>query len=147
MNERLLEIREFKGDGYKPLVDYDRWRVAILRYIDELEPERIDKLERHTQTDEVFVLLHGLGVLLMGGNEATLDVIHPQVLEPGKIYNVKCNAWHNILLSRDASVLLVENRDTGALNTDYARLTPEQKHSILEIARHFSDTTDGDKLF
>jgi ureidoglycolate hydrolase len=135
MDESLLEIREYTGEGYQPLVDYAGWRVAVLRYIDELEPDRIDKLERHTQTDEVFVLLHGQGVLLMGGNDAALAAIHPQVLEPGKLYNVKRNAWHNILLSRDATVLLVENRDTGTGNSEYAPLTPEHRRSILEIAR------------
>ena len=141
----MLEIREFNGEGYKPLVDYASWRVAILRYIDELEPGRIDTLERHTETDEVFVLLRGQGVLLMGGNEATVNAIHPQALESGKIYNVKRNSWHNILLSRDASVLLVENRDTGTPNSEYAHLTSEQKHSILKIAEQFTELTNADK--
>jgi hypothetical protein len=137
MDESVLEIREYKGEGYKPLVDYASWRVAILRYIDELEPDRIEALERHTETDEVFVLLHGQGVLLMGGNAATVNAIVPQTLEPGKLYNVKRNAWHSTLLSRDASVLIVENRDTNESNSEYARLTSEQKRSILEIASRF----------
>jgi hypothetical protein len=134
MDEKLLEIREYDGEGFKVLVDHAGWRVAILRYIDELRPDRIEEMERHTETDEVFVLLHGLGVLLMGGNEARVKGICPQAMEPGKIYNLKCNAWHTILLSRDASVLLVENRDTSRRNSEYTRLTTEQKHSILEIA-------------
>jgi hypothetical protein len=137
MDESVLEIREYKGEGYKPLVDYASWRVAILRYIDELEPDRIETLERHTETDEVFVLLHGQGVLLMGGNAATVNAIVPQALEPGKLYNVKRNAWHSTLLSQDASVLIVENRDTNESNSEYARLTSEQKRSILETASRF----------
>jgi ureidoglycolate hydrolase len=135
MDETLLEIRDYQGEGYQPLVDYCDWRVAILRYLDELQPERIDSMERHTETDEVFVLLLGQGVLIMGGCEAQVEHIYPQVMERGKIYNVKRNAWHTILLSRDASVLLVENRDTGNHNSEVTRLSGEIRHSILEQAR------------
>ena len=132
MDNTLLEIRDYQGKGYQPLVDYGEWRVAILRYLDELQPERIESMERHTETDEVFVLLVGQGVLIMGGCKAQVERIYLQVMEHGKIYNVKRNAWHSILLSRDASVLLVENRDTGEHNSETAQLSPEVRRSILE---------------
>jgi len=141
MDESLLEIREYDGEGYQPLVDHAGWRVAFLRYIDELLPERIEAMERHVETDEVFVLLNGAGTLLLGGNAAGVDEIASQAMEPGKIYNVKRNSWHTILLSRDATVLLVENRDTGPQNSEYVRLTPEQRQSILEIAQQSTDST------
>jgi ureidoglycolate hydrolase len=143
MDERLLEIRNYDGEGYKVLVKYAGWRVAVLRYIDELLPDKIDSMERHTQTDEVFVLLCGQGILLLGGNEAQVNGIYPQVMEHGKIYNVKCNAWHGILLSRDASVLIVENRDTDRSNSEYTSLTSEQRHSILAIAEQFLPSSIG----
>jgi ureidoglycolate hydrolase len=147
MDENLLEIREYNGEGYQPLVDYGAWRVAILRYIDELMPERIETLERHVETDEVFVLLHGRGVLLLGGNGARVAGIAPLTMDSGKIYNVKCNTWHSILLSRETSVLLVENRNTGQPNTEYARLTLEQRKAILEIAKQYPETLVGDESF
>ena len=134
MDETLLEIRDYQGKGYQPLVDYGDWRVAILRYLDELQPDRIDSMERHTETDEVFVLLFGQGVLIMGGCEAQVERIYPQEMELGKIYNVKRNAWHTILLSRDASVLLVENKDTGEHNSEITRLSGEIRQLILEQA-------------
>jgi hypothetical protein len=93
-------------------------------------------MERHTETDEVFVLLRGQGVLILGGRGAQVDCIYPQVMEHGKIYNVKRNAWHTILLSRDASVLLVENNDTGEHNSETIRLSPEHRRSILEKTQH-----------
>jgi ureidoglycolate hydrolase len=135
MDKALLEIREYQGEGYQPLVDYGEWRVAILRFLDGLQPERIDSMERHTETDEVFVLLCGQGVLILGGSGAQVDGIYPQVMEHGKIYNIKRNVWHTILLSRDASVLIVENRDTGKHNSEYADLSPQQRHAIQERAR------------
>jgi hypothetical protein len=134
MDESLLEIRDYQGAGYQPLVDFGEWRVAILRFLDHLQPDRIDAMERHTETDEVFVLLQGQGVLLLGGRCAQVDGIATQVMERGKIYNVKCNAWHSILMSRDASVLLVENRDTDIHNSEYTGLSPDQRRIILDKA-------------
>jgi len=144
MNESSLQISEYVGEGYKPLVDYAGWRVAVLRYIDELQPDKIESMERHTQTDEVFVLLCGQAILLLGGNQARVNGIDPQVMEHSKLYNVKRNAWHSILLSRDATVLIVENRDTDRSNSEYASLTSEQRHSIMVIAGHFKISSNGD---
>ena len=135
MDENWLEIREFTGEGYKPLIDYGQWRVAFLRYLDELLAEHIERMERHLETDEVFVLLQGRAVLLLGGNGTALDGVHPQTMESGKLYNVKCNAWHAILLSRDATILLVENCDTGERNTEYAALSAGQRRRIVDLAQ------------
>ena len=134
MDERLLEIRDYEGEGYQPLVDYGTWRVAILRFLDGLQPERQSSMERHTETDEVFVLTKGKGMLIMGGNGGQIDGIYPQVMEIGKVHNVKRNAWHTVLLSRDASVLLVENCDTDKNNSEYADLSKEQRKLIVDIA-------------
>ncbi len=122
MDEALLEIRQYTGEGYLPLIDFNTWRVAILRWEPASLPENIDRMERHTQTDEVFVLLEGQATLVLGGNSEKVDGIHPQVLEPCKLYNVKQNTWHSILLSRDVSILIVENRNTGEGNSEYCSL-------------------------
>jgi hypothetical protein len=135
MDEKLLEIREYAGPGYQPLIDFAGWRVAILNYLDGIHPERIDSVERHTATDEVFVLLKGEGVLFVGTGEACLDSLVPEVMAIGKVYNVKRGAWHTIVLSPDASVLLVENCDTGEANSEYSPLQPEHSRLILETAR------------
>jgi len=135
MNERLVEIREYTGEGYQPLVDYGAWRVAILNYLDGIHPERLDSVERHVETDEVFVLLKGQGLLFLGEGEPDVEQLHPLVMEAGKIYNIKKNVWHTIVLSRDASVLIVENRDTGRHNSRYSPLQPAQRALVLETAR------------
>ena len=54
-----LEVSSFNGEGYLPLIDFESWRVAELRYIDELEPDRIDNMQKHNETDEIFVVLEG----------------------------------------------------------------------------------------
>lgn len=38
--ESLLEIREHNGPDYKPLIDYQSWRVALMNYMPDLVPEK-----------------------------------------------------------------------------------------------------------
>lgn len=133
MDESVLEISQYLDVGYKPLVDFGTWRVAILRWIEGLLPERQETMERHIQTDEVFVLLEGRATLILGGNGTEASGVYPQVMENGKLYNVKQNAWHTVLVSRDASILIVENNDTGKDNTEYCTLTPGLKQEISKL--------------
>lgn len=135
MDEKLLEIREFAGAGYQPVIDYSTWRVAILNYIDEIHPEQIGFMERHNETYEVFVLINGQGILFLGEGDQKVEKIQTQVMESGKIYNVKQGIWHTVVLSRNGSVLIVENRNTSKANSNYFTLGPEQRELILEKAR------------
>lgn len=133
MDENLLEIRSHDGPGYQPQVDYGAWRVAILNYTEA--PEAIVNVERHNETDEIFVLTRGKGVLFIGDGAAHPERLFPQPMELGKIYNVKKAVWHTVIMSLDASILIVENRDTSKQNSDHSELKPEQKALILETAR------------
>ena len=96
-------------------------------------------MERHTETDEVFVLLRGRGTLILGGNGIKSEGALAEPMEIGRIYNVKRLAWHTVLLSRDASILLVENHDTDEHNSEYDQLSPKQRSQVMETARreHF----------
>lgn len=133
MTENLLEIKEYGGEGYQPLVDFGTWRVAFLRFIDELIPENIHRVERHVETDEVFVLLHGQAVLFLGEGENEIEQLHQVLMQPGKLYNIRKNAWHTCVLSRDATILLVENKDTGIKNTDYIELSLLQRKTLVDV--------------
>jgi hypothetical protein len=131
IDEHLLEIRSYEGAGYQPLIDYDKWRVAILRYCDELLPERILAMQRHNETDEVFVLLEGRCILFLGEGNDTITSITGIDLEPRKIYNVKRGVWHSHTLNNDASVLIVENRDTTIQNSPKKLLNDNQRRRIV----------------
>jgi hypothetical protein len=134
MDEDWLQIRSYEGMGFQPLVVFNNWRVAVLNYLDAIRPECNKRMERHTETDEVFVLLKGHGILIIGGNSTKVEEIYPQKMEIGVAYNVRRGAWHTILLSCDASVLLMEEADTGDHNSEFATLSPEFHRQIVEIA-------------
>ena len=133
IDEHLLEIHNCEGIGYQPLIDYDKWRVAILRYSDELLPERIFTMQRHDETDEVFVLLEGRCILFIAEVNDTIASITGIDLEPRKIYNVKRGVWHSHTLNNDASVLIVENRDTTKQNSPKKILNDDQRQRITDI--------------
>ncbi|HYH01688.1 MAG TPA: hypothetical protein VEC37_01160 [Bacillota bacterium] len=131
----LLEIKEYDGSGYQPLITFQTWRVAVLKYCDELLPERIAKMQRHEKTDEVFILLQGKCLLYIGTGDTYVNGIAAQAMEPLRIYNVKRSAWHTHTLSRDAVVLIVENEDTAPANSPEMLLDEVQRQELVKLAR------------
>ncbi len=120
----LIDIVTHKDAGYKPLVYFEGWRVAILN--DNPESHRLEKLsflERHMRTDEVFVLISGECTLLVAGNGSAPDEIEMVRMEPGKIYNIRQAVWHGTIGSESFSVLMLENADTSKQNTEYYPVT------------------------
>lgn len=108
-----IEIKEYNGPGYKEQIDFNNWRVAIANYKPELEESRLEYLERHLESDEVFVLVEGTAGLLIGEEKARCQ------FEKGKLYNVKCGTWHRVFMTPDSKIVIVENADTGKDNTEY----------------------------
>jgi len=135
LSEQLLEVREHTGAGYRPLVDFATWRVAILNFAEELRVENLTRMQRHNETDEVFVLLQGRCVLFVGEGEETVTAIHARDLVPQRLYNVKRAVWHHHTLSEDAMVLVVENRDTTYDNSPFCALTGPQQAEIRGLTR------------
>lgn len=135
IDEKLLQISSCDGEGYLPLIHYGGWRVAVLRYCDELLPQNIGKLQRHDKTDEIFVLLGGECTLFVADGGDSVGEIQALRLEPLKIYNVKKGTWHSHALSPDATVLIVENDDTGGDNSPEVSLTDEQRKRIVELSK------------
>ena len=131
ISESLLEILEHHGPDYKPLIDYQSWRVALINYTAELLPEKISRMQKHTQTDEVFALLEGQCILFLGEGDDRVTGIHAVNMEPFKLYNVKKNCWHSHTFSEDAKVLIIENRDTVESNSPFISLTTEQQKEIV----------------
>ena len=108
-----LDILDYGGDDYCRLVSGAKWTVAALNYAERFDERNIVDLERHNLTDEAFVLLAGEATLLLGETARRVK------MEPLKVYNVRAGAWHNIFVSRDARVLVIENADTSKDNTEY----------------------------
>ena len=64
-----LQVFSHEVPGYKPQVDFDTWRVALLNAPDMYLPANITYFDHHLETDEVFILLSGSCALLLAGND------------------------------------------------------------------------------
>lgn len=103
-----MEKIPFIPQRWQVAVEDGGWKVAYLGYCERFS--KFTELERHLETDEVFVLLRGSACLYI--EEEKYD------MEPGVVYNVPKGQWHHIVVSEDAAVLVVESSDTSAENTE-----------------------------
>ena len=109
-----FEILDSNIPAYSDLVKYKTWRIGVVNYSEKISIERKPlKIERHKESDEVFILVTGEAILYIGKEQEMI------MLERGKLYNVKKDTWHAITLSTRAKIFVVENSDTNSENTEY----------------------------
>ena len=92
-------------------------------------------MQRHDETDEVFVLLAGRCILFIGEGAEYVTEIHAQDMEPMKLYNVKRGCWHTHTLSEDATVLIIENENTNSANSPEIPLGVIQRGQLIELTQ------------
>ncbi len=129
----LLEIHAHTDEGFRSLAAFGAWRVAVLNYIEHLRPEALTNMQRHDETDEVFVLLQGRCILFLGDGDQAAGTVHAVDMVPLNLYNVRRGTWHTHTLSEDASVLVVENRETTLENSPFCELSAEQTAEIVAV--------------
>lgn len=135
MKKEYIDVVSYDGEGYMPLVDYQTWRCAVLRYIDELELQNLTNMQKHNETDELFILLEGECVLFTGGQGDHLNDFDAIKLEPLKIYNVKRGTYHTHTLLEGTTVLIVENQDTCDANSPSIWFNEEEKAKVVELGK------------
>jgi mannose-6-phosphate isomerase-like protein (cupin superfamily) len=135
MNRHQVEVSGYDAMGYAPIVDFQAWRVAILNYIDELEPDNIDNFQCHSETDEVFVLLSGKCILFCAdvADDHTIGNITSWDMEPNRAYTIKRGVYHTHTLSKDAKVLIVENSDTNETNSPKIMIDGAIQQELIAI--------------
>lgn len=130
MKEKQIEITEFPKNGYSPIVDYKSWRVAVLKFCDDLKLENIKTMQKHLETDEVFILVQGKCTLFLGENGEKPGQIERVKMSPGKVYNIKKGVWHNHSMDESGAVVIVENSNTTDDNSPVMKLTEKQIEAL-----------------
>lgn len=110
-----LELYDYHGEGYRSVMSYGAWRVAFLNHAQTFK--EVKKLERHMESDEVFLLLSGEAILFIGKELTQVR------MEKNKVYNVTAGTWHAIVVTPDAQVFIVENEDVSTDNSEYIYYT------------------------
>jgi mannose-6-phosphate isomerase-like protein (cupin superfamily) len=121
-----LEILNFSEEGYKPLVFSADWQVAQLNWEPIFDLKNAGEIERHMNSDEVFILWKGEAVLFV----STKEGMQVQEMQPGVIYNVRKGVWHNLLSTHDAAWIIVENRDTHLHDTHIRQMTADEWNNL-----------------
>ncbi len=130
---KAIEVINFPETDYEPLVDYQGWRVAVLAFCENTTLEKIKKMQKHNETDEVFVLVRGNCTLISAGNGDEPGELEIHKMEPQKVYNVKKGFWHNHILDEEGIVVIIENSDTTDDNSPELPLTDEQIKRLAEL--------------
>ncbi len=105
---QIIEKSLHLGQGFKVMTEFEGWKIGILRYSERFS--RFSEMERHLKTDEAFVLICGSAVLYTDKEKIDMEI--------GAVYNVPVGVWHHVVVSEDASVIVVENKDTSKENTE-----------------------------
>ena len=129
----LYEISRYDEAGFKIVFQNDKWRIAILNSIPELLRENLGSWERHTETDEAFLLLEGNGTMVIAGDKEERQGIECVPLNRNEVFTVKQFVWHTIILSKDAKVLIIENTDTDETNTMRGDMTSDEKQTVTRL--------------
>ncbi len=132
---KLIEQYHIGEKGYHPFLIRDGWQVAQLNYIPEQEIGNIEKLDIHHLTDEVFILLKGNAVLIgaeINGNDVNFKV---ELMLPHITYNIPVGTWHNIAMSQDCEIIIVEKSNTHEGDFEFFPLSEEKKQEMEALVR------------
>ncbi|MCX6053424.1 MAG: hypothetical protein NTZ74_00630 [Chloroflexi bacterium] len=138
MNQSMgVEVFTWDQQGYRPLVFFNNWQTAILNWEPIFDFQNLGEVEQHKMTDEVFVLVQGTALLFTITSQGEIDV---KEMVPGVIYNVKQGIWHNLVSTKSAKWIIVENRDTHITDTIIRRLSePEKTEITKKLPRWIND--------
>lgn len=121
----VVEVGASFEQAYRPVLDFCAWKVAMLRRFDVVDPQRVHRVERHTNTNEVFILTEGEADLIVFEGDGEPREAHVFPMQRNVAYNIKRSVWHHVVMSPEAHIVLFEKSGTGPETTDYAELDPE----------------------
>lgn len=122
-----LHVDSFDGEGVKRAVESGDWFVGIKNYKPGNDKDLFTSMERHFATDEVFVLLAGKCTLVIDVSpKGMCEELSCVPMEAGKVYCIHKSVWHTTVTSKDAKLILVENRNTSMENSEVLELSAAQ---------------------
>lgn len=113
----MIKVSSHTAEGFRVMTEYGEWKVGMLRYSERFS--HLGEMERHMLTDEVFVLISGSATLYTNDEKIKMD--------SGTVYTVPAAVWHHIVVSEDASVIVVENRNTSIENSEKKYFEQEER--------------------
>ncbi len=133
--KHLMEVGESFDQRYQPVLDFEGWRVAMLRHSVEHDKQYFKQVEKHNETNEVFILTEGEAdmIICMKGKEPGEPFVFS--MRKNVAYNLQKAVWHNVIMSKEAHIVLFEKTNTTVDNSDYYKYTPEEADEIKKKIR------------
>lgn len=129
-----IAVYEFAGEGMQRVFENEKWTVGIKNWKPANDVTGIDCLERHNNTDELFVLVEGACTLIYA-NESKEGLEFGVVnMQPNKVYNIPATLWHNTITQKDTKMILIEDSNTSMNNSDILELDEGQIVKIRSLA-------------
>ena len=125
----------FEGEGLTRVFENEKWMVGIKNWKPMNDIANINNLERHNETDELFILLNGQCTLLFANETADGLDIQAVEMEPMKVYNIPRTLWHNTVTRKDTKLALIEDSSTGSANSNNLDLTGAQIARVHELVK------------
>jgi len=131
----LMEKGESLMQKYTPVLDFEGWRVAMLRHFDGTDPAHFAKVERHNTSNEVFILTEGSADLIVCENGDRPGRPYVFSMQRNVAYNIRKSVWHHVVMSKDAHIVLFEKTEVSKENSDYHYFDEKEKKEIRERFR------------
>ncbi len=125
----------FEGEGMTRVFENEKWTVGIKNWKPMNDIANINNMERHNESDELFILLNGRCTLLFANETANGLDIQAVEMEPMKVYNIPKTLWHNTVTQKDTKLALIEDSSTGSANSDNLDLTEAQIAKVRELVK------------
>ena len=135
--EETIFINQYDGEGIGGELVANNYHCSFLTFLPRLIPEKVISMQKHTESDETFVLLTGKAMLFLSNGDESPNQISCVKLEREKSYTVPIGIWHAPVMSEDAKIFLVENNNTVDSNSPRVSLTDEQIEVVRELGKDF----------
>lgn len=130
---KLIEEYIFNEEGYSPYLITEGWQIAKLNWLPTHGFEDMIDLESHFETDEAFILLCGEGVLVCGEQTGEEYIFTLTKMTKGVTYNIPKGVMHNIGMSRDAEIIIVEKDNTHLNDVTHYPLSEVQQAELRDM--------------
>jgi hypothetical protein len=134
-----IYTREHDGEGLKRVYENGAWMVGLKNYKPANDALLFTEVERHVQTDELFLLLAGSCVLLSLFEENGALRFEAQAMKIGALSVIPRGLWHTTVTKPGTRLALIEDPETGAANSSVRVLSSAE----LEHARKAIFAAEG----
>ncbi len=123
--------REHDGEGLARVYENGAWMVGLKNYKPANDARLFNEIERHRQSDELFLLLAGSCVLLSAFEQNGALNFEAQAMRAGLLSVIPAGLWHTTITEPGSRLALIEDPNTGPANSDVRVLSAAE----LELAR------------